>query len=70
MEPEYTEEQLKLAHDTGVSKTIRRVLDLLADDEWHELSKSYTSMGEDLYHAPDYCWACQLIEQVKEIPNG
>lgn len=71
MEPEYTAEQLQLAHDTGVGKTIRRVLDLLANDEWHELSKNYTSTGwEDLRHDTTYCWACQLIEQVKEIPNG
>lgn len=67
MEPEYTEEQLQLAHNVGVGKTIRRVLDLLANDEWHELSKNYSSMSEDLHHDTTYCWACQLSEQVKEL---
>jgi hypothetical protein len=55
----------------GRQQALSTALNLLRDDEWHDLSKNYSSTTEDLHHDPEYCWACQVSTLlVKEINNG
>jgi hypothetical protein len=45
-----------------------RILNILADDEWHEWQRLPGTTGEtDLQHISGFCWACQLIEQISEV---
>lgn len=54
----------RLGIDFGIQLMLAEALEILRDEEWHELSKNYSSTSEDLHHDSTYCWACQVAEQL------
>lgn len=58
--------ELDLGIVLGKEEAFSILLDIISDDEWHEQSKNYGSMTEDLYHHPGMCITCQLVDVFKD----